>query len=64
MTFIIDVYKRQQYNILDKNILIEAQKNPENYKDLLVRVSGYSAYFVELGRDVQNHLINRTLHEI
>lgn len=53
-----------QYNILDKNILIDAQKHPENYKDLLVRVSGYSAYFVELGRDVQNHLINRTLHEI
>lgn len=53
-----------QYNILDGNTLLEAQKHPENYKDLLVRVSGYSAYFVELGRDVQDHLIHRTLHTI
>ena len=53
-----------QYNIFDGKILLEAQKHPEKYKDLLVRVSGYSAYFIELGVDVQNHLIGRTLHEI
>ncbi len=53
-----------QYNIFDAKILIEAQKYPDKYKDLLVRVSGYSAYFVELGNDVQKHLIDRTLHEI
>ncbi len=53
-----------QYNILDGDTLLEAQRHPENYKDLLVRVSGYSAYFVELGRDVQDHLIRRTVHTI
>jgi formate C-acetyltransferase len=53
-----------QYNILDANILMDAQKNPQNYRDLLVRVSGYSAYFVELGKELQDHLINRTMHDL
>ena len=53
-----------QYNILDGETLIDAQKHPENHRDLLIRVSGYSAYFVELGKDVQDHLIHRTLHTI
>ncbi|MBS4960696.1 MAG: formate C-acetyltransferase/glycerol dehydratase family glycyl radical enzyme [Clostridiales bacterium] len=53
-----------QYNIFDGQILLEAQKHPDKYRDLLVRVSGYSAYFVELGKDVQDHLIHRTLHQI
>jgi pyruvate formate-lyase/glycerol dehydratase family glycyl radical enzyme len=53
-----------QYNVLKAEVLIQAQKEPEKYKDLLVRISGYSAYFVELGRDVQNHLIKRTEHQI
>lgn len=37
-----------------------AMKNPENYKDMLVRVAGYSAYFVELGEPLQLDLIHRT----
>ena len=37
-----------------------AQKTPESYKDMLVRVAGYSAYFVELGKPLQNDLIDRT----
>lgn len=53
-----------QYNILDGNTLLDAQKNPQNHKDLLIRVSGYSAYFVELGKDLQDHLIHRTLHQL
>lgn len=53
-----------QYNVLNADVLIQAQKEPEKYKDLLVRISGYSAYFVELGRDVQDHLIKRTEHQI
>ena len=53
-----------QYNVMDSETLRDAQKHPENHKDLLIRVSGYSAYFVELGRDVQDHLIQRTLHQI
>lgn len=49
-----------QFNIIDNEKLIEAQKNPEKYKGLLVRVAGYTAYFTELGKDVQDEIINRT----
>ena len=41
-------------------VLIDAQKQPENYKDLLVRVAGYTAFFVELGKDIQDDIIQRT----
>lgn len=53
-----------QFNIVNHKMLIEAQKNPENYKDLLVRVAGYTAYFVELGKDVQDEIISRTTHKL
>ncbi len=49
-----------QFNIIDNEKLIEAQKNPEKYKGLLVRVAGYTAYFTELGKDVQDEIIGRT----
>jgi formate C-acetyltransferase len=49
-----------QFNILDKNTLIEAKKHPEQYKDLVVRVGGFSAYFVTLSPEVQDELIRRT----
>jgi formate C-acetyltransferase len=50
-----------QLNVIDQKELIKAQKNPENYKSLLVRVAGYTAYFVELGKDVQDEIIGRTV---
>ncbi len=49
-----------QFNIMDSKTMRAAQKNPENYKDMLVRVAGYSAYFVELGKPLQKDLIQRT----
>lgn len=49
-----------QFNIVDTNVLREAQKHPEQYKDLLVRVSTYSAYFVELSDALQNDVIARS----
>lgn len=49
-----------QYNIFDRNVLLEAKKNPEKYKDLVVRVAGYSAYFVNLTPEVQDEIIART----
>ncbi len=49
-----------QFNIVDTNVLKEAQKHPEQYKDLLVRVSTYSAYFVELSDQLQNDVIARS----
>ena len=48
-----------QFNIVSTETLREAQKHPEQYKDLLVRVSTYSAYFVELSTILQNDIIAR-----
>lgn len=48
-----------QFNIVDSETLRDAQKNPDQYRDLLVRVATYSAYFVELGENLQNDIINR-----
>ncbi|GAB2025368.1 choline trimethylamine-lyase [Lactovum odontotermitis] len=50
-----------QFNYLDNNTLIEAQKHPDQYRDLIVRVAGYSAFFVELCKDVQDEIISRTM---
>ena len=49
-----------QFNVVDKDVLLDAQKHPENYKGLLIRVAGYTAYFVELGKEVQDDIIART----
>ena len=49
-----------QFNIMSADKMRDAQKKPENYKDMLVRVAGYSAYFVELGKPLQDDLIDRT----
>ena len=49
-----------QFNIINKETLIAAQEDPEKYKDLLVRVAGYSAFFVELCKDIQDEIISRT----
>ncbi len=50
-----------QFNYLDNETLIEAQKHPEEHRDLVVRVAGYSAFFVELCKDVQDEIISRTV---
>ncbi|MFD2308420.1 choline trimethylamine-lyase [Enterococcus termitis] len=50
-----------QFNYLDNETLLEAQKHPEEYRDLIVRVAGYSAFFVELCQDVQDEIISRTM---
>lgn len=49
-----------QFNIINQKTLLEAQKNPENYRSLLVRVAGYSAYFVQLSPKLQEDIILRT----
>lgn len=53
-----------QFNVMDKGVLLDAQKNPEKYPTLMIRVSGYSAYFVELDKSVQDVIIDRTLHTV
>lgn len=52
-----------QFNVVNADTLKEAQKHPELYRDLIVRVAGYSDYFNDLGEDLQNEIIRRTEHE-
>ncbi|SDY19640.1 formate C-acetyltransferase [Evansella caseinilytica] len=51
-----------QFNVIDRNTLIAAQKQPEKYRDLVVRVAGYSAQFISLDKGVQDDIIMRTEH--
>lgn len=53
-----------QINVIDANTLREAQKRPEEYSNLLVRVTGYNAYFVGLGREIQDEIIARESHQL
>lgn len=52
-----------QFNVVNADTLRDAQKHPELYRDLIVRVAGYSDYFNDLGEDLQNEIILRTEHE-
>jgi formate C-acetyltransferase len=52
-----------QFNVVDTATLKAAQKNPEDYKDLLVRMAGYSDYFNDMNADLQQEVIERTENE-
>ena len=49
-----------QFNVIDAETLRKAQQNPQQHRDLIIRVAGYSDYFVDVGRDLQNEIITRT----
>ncbi|SHN48985.1 (2S)-3-sulfopropanediol dehydratase [Desulfovibrio litoralis] len=51
-----------QFNIVNRQTLVAAQAEPDNYRSLLVRIAGYSAYFCDLSKDLQNDIIDRTEH--
>jgi len=53
-----------QINLIDADLLRDAQKHPENYRHLLVRVTGYNAYFTSIGRELQNEIIARESHQM
>jgi formate C-acetyltransferase len=53
-----------QINILDADLLREAQKHPQDYKHLLVRVTGYNAYFTTIGKELQDEIIARESHRM
>lgn len=62
---LMDVYfqhdgMQSQFSVVGRETMLDAQKHPEKYQDLLVRIAGYSAYFVELSTELQNDLIGRT----
>ncbi len=48
-----------QFNVLDDSTLKAAQQNPDEYRDLMVRIAGYSAFFTPLNRELQNDVIER-----
>lgn len=52
-----------QFNVVDAETLRKAQKDPQQYRDLIVRVAGYSDYFCDLGEALQNEIISRTEHQ-
>ena len=51
-----------QFNMIDPEVLLAAKADPQEYRQLVVRVAGYSAYFVELSPKIQDEIIGRTLH--
>ena len=51
-----------QVNILDPDMLRDAQKHPQDYRSLLVRITGYNAYFTSVGRELQDEVIARLSH--
>ena len=62
--FLTNGGKHVQFNVVNKETLLDAQVEKEKHKDLLVRVAGYSTYFVNLSMAVQNEIIARTEHEL
>ncbi len=60
-TFLTSGGSHIQYNILDQSVLLDAKAHPERYKDLIVRVAGYSAYWVHLTPEVQDDIIARSV---
>ena len=64
-TYLVDYGgKHVQLNVMDRKTLLDAQAHPERYRNLVVRVAGYSALWVELTREIQDEIIKRTEHEI
>lgn len=67
MKTLVKTYMRRggfevQINVIDNEILEKAQKNPEEYQDLVVRIGGYSDYFVKISPEMQKEVILRTVH--
>ncbi|MBU0934983.1 MAG: hypothetical protein KKC64_05155, partial [Spirochaetes bacterium] len=52
-----------QINMLDPEVLRQAQRQPQDYRHLLVRVTGYNAYFTSIGKELQDEVIARLAHE-
>ena len=63
-TYILLKGQTVQYTVVDNEALKEAQKHPDEYKDLIVRTGGYSAFFVELDKETQDTIIARTEHQL
>jgi pyruvate formate-lyase/glycerol dehydratase family glycyl radical enzyme len=63
-TFMANGGAHIQYNMVDTNELRDAKIHPENHRDLIVRIGGFSAYFTQLSQDIQDDVINRSEHNL
>ncbi len=63
-TYLTSGGKHVQFNVVDQETLVDARKHPEAHRDLVVRIAGYSAYFVQLNDSMQQEVINRTSHRL
>ena len=61
-TFVDQQIFHIQFNVVSSETLRDAQNEPEKYRDLMVKVAGYNAYFTRLGKDLQDSIIARTEH--
>lgn len=69
MKTLIKTYKKLggfevQINVVDNEMLRKAQKDPDSYQDLIVRIGGYSDYFTHLSPQMQEEVILRTSHQL
>jgi formate C-acetyltransferase len=53
-----------QFNVIEAQTLLDAQEHPEQYRDLIVRVAGYSDYFIDIGKELQDEIITRTTQQL
>ena len=58
-TYLTHGGKHVQFNVVDRETLLAAKENPKQYRDLIVRIAGYSAYFVQLNPQMQDEVIER-----
>ena len=63
-TYFVNGGKHIQFNVVDRNTLLEAKAHPELHRNLIVRVAGYSAFFTELSPSMQDEIIARTEHAL
>ena len=61
-TFLRNGGQHIQFNLIDTKELLDAKAHPELHRDLIVRIGGFSAYFVQLSPEIQDDVINRTEH--
>ena len=64
VTYLKNGGKQVQFNVVTQETLVDAHEHPENHRELLVRIAGYSAYFVQLNQEMQVEVIKRNMQHL